>query len=105
MPLCFWAAQTSVAASDLGVGISRLVSTTYLPPHTAATAIQRAYHSHVVDTSYDYWEWQINLTVATSELERIMSRARWDLGDDDNFVFLFSSLFSTVIWSGHLDNG
>jgi hypothetical protein len=105
MPLCFLAAQTSVAALDLGVGIGRTVSKTFLPPHTAATVIQHAYRSHVVNMSFDDREWQVNLTNATLELEHNMSHAGWDLCDNGNLVFSVTSSFWSVIWSGHLDNG
>ncbi len=47
MPLCFWAAQSAVAASELCVGTGRSLFSPYLPPHTAATAIQRVYRSYV----------------------------------------------------------
>jgi hypothetical protein len=47
MPLCFWAAQSAVAALELCIGTIRLLFSPYLPPHTAATAIQRIYHSYV----------------------------------------------------------
>jgi hypothetical protein len=44
MPLCFWAAQTTVAALELHpVGTVGSGSTAYIPPHTAATTIQLAY--------------------------------------------------------------
>jgi hypothetical protein len=105
MPLCFWAAQTSVAASNLGVGIGRSAFTTYLPPHRAATAIQRAYHSHVVDKSIDNQVLQISLEDAKFELEHDMFCTRRDLGDNKDFVFLVSSFFWSVIWTSHLDNG
>jgi hypothetical protein len=88
MPLYFWAAQTSVAASDLGVGIGRSAFKTYLPPNTAATAIQRAYCSHVVDKSINNQVWQISLEDAKFELERDMFHARVDLRNNDNFVFI-----------------
>ncbi len=39
MPLCFRAAQSAVAASELCVGTGRSLFSPYLPPHTAATAI------------------------------------------------------------------
>jgi hypothetical protein len=105
MPLCFLAAQTFVAASNLGVGIGRLAFTTYLPPCMAATAIQRAYCSHVVDKSIGNQVWQISLEDAKFELERDMFCARRDLRDNDDFVFLVSSFFWSVIWTSHLDNG
>ncbi len=46
MPLCFWAAQTAVAAADLHTGAGRLHFTPYLPPHTAATTLQHVYRSY-----------------------------------------------------------
>ncbi len=42
----FWAAQTAVAASELCVGTGRSLFSPYLPPHTAATAIQCMYRSY-----------------------------------------------------------
>jgi hypothetical protein len=107
MTLCFWAAQTSVAALDLGAGISRSMIKTFLPPHTATTAIQRVYQSYVDDKLAD-WEWQTKLGRAEFELENDIYRA-WrdshDLRGNDNLVFLVSSLFLSVIWSDHLDYG
>jgi hypothetical protein len=45
MPLCFWAAQTTAVALELHrVGTVGSGSTAYIPPHTAATTIQLAYH-------------------------------------------------------------
>ncbi len=105
MPLCFWAAQTSVAASNLGVGIGRLALTTYFPPHTAATAIQRAYRSQIVDKSIGNQVWQISLEDAKFKLECDMFCAMRDLRDNGDFVFLVSSFFWSVIWTSHLDNG
>jgi hypothetical protein len=103
--LCFWAAETSVAALNLGVGTGRLAFTTYLPPHMVATAIQRTYHSHLVDKSIDNQVWQISLEDAKFELERDMFCARRDLRHKIDFVFLVSSFFWSVIWMSHLDNG
>jgi hypothetical protein len=54
MPLCFWATQTAVAAMDLCDGIGRSALKPYLPPHIAATVIQRAYRFHCIDE----WEAQ-----------------------------------------------
>jgi hypothetical protein len=45
MPLCFWAAQTSVVALDAGVGTGT--------PHTATIEIQRVCQPHVVDRIFD----------------------------------------------------
>jgi len=45
MPLCFWAAQTSVVALDASVGTGT--------PHTATIEIQRACQPHVVDRMLD----------------------------------------------------
>jgi hypothetical protein len=105
MPLCFWAAQTSVATSNLGVGISRSAFTTYLPPHTAATAIQHAYCSHVVDKSTNDQVSQISLEDAKFKLGCNMFRAMHDLCDNAEFVFSVFSFFWSVIWTSHLDNG
>jgi hypothetical protein len=52
MPLCFWATQTAVAAADLHTGAGRLYFTPYLPPHTAATAIQHVYRSYLRNRPY-----------------------------------------------------
>jgi hypothetical protein len=71
MPLCFWASQTAVVASDVGVGIGRLAFRPSLPPHTAATAIQRACRSHVIDRMFDNGESDDNATplVVLAELK------------------------------------
>ncbi len=52
MPLCFWATQTAVAAADLPTGAGRSQFTPYLPPHTAATAIQHVYWSYLRNKPY-----------------------------------------------------
>ncbi len=52
MPLCFWATQTAVAAADLHTGAGRSQFTPYLPPHTAATAIQHVYRSYLRNKPY-----------------------------------------------------
>ncbi len=52
MPLCFWATQTAVAAADLPTGAGRSKFTPYLPPHTAATAIQHVYRSYLRNKPY-----------------------------------------------------
>ncbi len=52
MPLCFWATQTAVAAADLHTRAGRLQFTPYLPPHTAATAIQHVYRSYLRNRPY-----------------------------------------------------
>ncbi len=52
MPLCFWATQTAVAAADLPTGAGRSQFTPYLPPHTAATAIQHVYRSYLRNKPY-----------------------------------------------------
>ena len=75
MPLCFWATQTAVAPIDPCVGIGRLGLKPYLPPRTAATVIQRAYHSHCVDVSFDEMVWRLQLPGARYELERNMTLA------------------------------
>ena len=63
MPLCFWATQTVVAASVLFVGAPGSKFIPYLPPHTAATIIQRAYRSHCVDE----WESRSRLSCAQQD--------------------------------------
>ena len=52
MPLVFWATQTAVAAADLPTGAGRSQFTPYLPPHTAATAIQHVYRSYLRNKPY-----------------------------------------------------
>ncbi len=52
MPLCFWATQTAVAAANLHTEAGRLHFTPYLPPHTAATAIQHIYRSYLRNRPY-----------------------------------------------------
>ncbi len=52
MPLCFWATQTAVATADLHTGAGRSQFTPYLPPHTAATAIQHMYRSYLRNKTY-----------------------------------------------------
>ncbi len=52
MPLCFWATQTAVAAADLPTGAGWSQFTPYLPPHTAATAIQHVYRSYLRNKPY-----------------------------------------------------
>jgi len=89
MPLCFWAAQTAAAALDLCDRIGRSDIKPYLPPHTAATVIQRGYRSHLDDTEFD---WQIQLLTSQLELEQNMDLAMRELDDDDS-------------WFCRLDNG
>ncbi len=55
MSLCFLAAQSAVAASELCVGTGRSLFSPYLPPHTAATAIQRVYRSYVDKVIKEYF--------------------------------------------------
>jgi hypothetical protein len=78
MPLCFWAVQSAVAASELCVGTGRSLFSPYLPPHTAATAIQRVYHSYV-DKVDKEWEWRLNLSSAGYALECNTNQAMHDL--------------------------
>ncbi len=63
MPLCFWVTQTAVAPIDTCARIGRLDLKPYLPPHTAATIIQRVYRSHWVDE----WESQSRLSCAQQD--------------------------------------
>jgi hypothetical protein len=78
MPLCFWAAQSAVAASELCVGTGRSLFSPYLPPHTAATAIQSMYHSYV-DKVDKEWEWKLNLSLAGYALKHDMHQAMHNL--------------------------
>jgi hypothetical protein len=100
MPLCFLAAQSAVAASELCVGTGRSLFSPYLPPHTAATAIQLVYRSYVdkvikeylpphtaataIQRMYRYYvdkvitEW-LQLSSAGYALERDMHQAMHDL--------------------------
>jgi hypothetical protein len=84
MPLCFWAAQTAVAALELCVGTGRSMYSPYLPPHTAATAIQRAYCSSIDKE----WEWWQKLSWAGYALDCNMNRAMRNFQDSDTVVFL-----------------
>jgi hypothetical protein len=101
MPLCFWATQTVVAASVLFVGATRSKFVPYLPPHTAATIIQRAYRSHCVDVWFDETTWRMQLSGARYELERNMTLAMREL-QANRFVTPFGSVIS--YWLCH-DNG
>ena len=101
MPLCFWATQTVVAASVLFVGAPRSKFIPYLPPHTAATIIQRAYRSHCVDVWFDETTWRMQLSGARYELERNMTLAMREL-QANRFVTPFGSVIS--YWLCH-DNG
>ncbi len=92
MPLCFWAAQSAVAALELCVGTGRSLYSPYLPPHTAATAIQCMYRSYV-DKVVKEWEWRLKLSSAGYALERDMNRAMHDLLDNDNLVYLICDSF------------
>ncbi len=95
--LCFWATQTAGAALDLCVGARRPTFTPCLPPHTAATVIQHAYHSYIDHE----WEWWQKLSWAGYALEREMNPAMHDLRHSDNFVFLVCDGY----WIRCLDNG
>ena len=101
MPLCFWATQTVVAASVLFVGATRSKFVPYLPPHTAATIIQRAYRSHCIDVSFDEMVWRMQLSGARYELERNMTLAMREL-QANRFVTPYGSVIS--YWLCH-DNG
>ncbi len=97
MPLCFWAAQTAVAAFELCVGTGMSMFSPYLPPHKAATTIQHAYHSY----GDEEWEWRQKLLWAKYELEGHMTRAMQDLRDSDNVIYLVCDDY----WIHWLDNG
>ncbi len=97
MPLCFWAAQSAVAALELCVGTGRSLFSPYLPPHTAATAIQCVYCSYVdkVDTE---WEWQLKFSLAGYALECNMNQAMCNLRDSKTFVFLVCDSYWIPCW-------
>ena len=101
MPLCYWATQTAVAPIDLCVGIGRLDFNPYLPPHTAATVIQRAYRSHRVDVRFAESVWQQQLSQARFDLEYNMTLAMHELRAN-RFVIPYGSVIS--YWICH-DNG
>jgi hypothetical protein len=100
MPLCFWAAQSAVAASELCIGTGRSLYSPYLPPHTAATAIQRVYRSYV-DKVDKEWEWRLKLSLAGYALECDMNLAMHDLWDSDNLVYLICDSY----WIPRRDDG
>jgi hypothetical protein len=97
MPLCFWAAQSAVAASELCVGTGRSLFSPYLPPHTAATAIQRVYCSYV-DKVVKEWEWRLKLSLAGYALGSDMNWAMHDLQDSNTFVFLICNSYWIPCW-------
>jgi hypothetical protein len=94
MPLCFWDAQSAVASLELCVGIRRLLFSPYLPPHTAATAIQRTYRSYVDKV----WEWRLKLFSAGYSLEHNMNQAMRDLRDSNTFVYLVCDSYWIPCW-------
>jgi hypothetical protein len=102
MPLCYWATQTAVAPMNLCVGIGRLDLKPYLPPHTAATVIQRAYRSHRVDVRFAETVWQQQLSQARLELEYNMAVAVHRLRLD-RFMTPHGPPISC--WLCRLDNG
>ena len=107
MPLCFWATQTVVAASVLFVGATRSKFIPYLPPHTAATIIQRAYRSHCVDE----WESRSRLSCAQQD-QVVLPMLKGDLLDQIKEIQastrkLLDELTLRIYSSGRcsLDNG
>jgi hypothetical protein len=97
MPLCFLAAQSAVAALELCIGTGRSLFSPYLPPHTAATAIQCVYRSYV-DKVDKEWEWWLKLSSAGYTLERNMNWAMRDLRDSNTFVFLVCDSYWIPCW-------
>ena len=98
MPLCFWAAQTSVVALDASVGTGT--------PHTATIEIQRACQPHVVDRMLDD-------SVSDNHTNPLV-----ELVTDDLFAFAQRKRIGTLLQrkrighksaedsgSSHLDNG
>jgi hypothetical protein len=72
----------------------------YLPPHTAATAIQRMYRSYI-DKVDKEWEWQLKLSSAGYALERDINWSMCDLQDSNTFVFSVCNSY----WIPRWDNG
>ncbi len=99
MPLCLWAAQSAVAASELCVETRRSLFSPYLPPHTAATAIQHVYRSYI-DKVDKEWEWRLKLSSARYALERDMNRAMRDLRDSNTFVYSVCDSYWIPRWDG-----
>jgi hypothetical protein len=93
MPLCYWATQTAVAPIDRCVGLGRLALTPYLPPHQAATVIQRAYLSHCL--RFDVQVWRREMALAMSEFMLELQANR--------FVTPYGSVSSSSLC--RLDNG
>ena len=98
MPLCFWAAQTSVVALDASVGTGT--------PHTATIEIQRACQPHVVGRMLD------------SLVSDDHTNPLFELVTDDLFAFAQMKRIGTLLQrkrighklaedsgSSHLDNG
>ena len=69
----------------------------YLPPHIAATAIQRAYRSSVDKE----WDWQLKVSWAGYALERDMNQAMRNLRDSDTFVFLVCNSYWIPCWDNN----
>jgi hypothetical protein len=88
-----------VAALELCVGTGRSLFSPYLPPHTAATAIQCVYSSYI-DKVDKEWEWRLQLSLAGYELRRDMNRAMRELQDSDTFVYLVCDSY----WIPHWDD-
>jgi hypothetical protein len=97
MPLCFWAAQSAVAALELCVGTGRSLFSPYLPPHTAATAIQCVYRSYV-DKVDKEWEWWLKWSLAGYTLGSDMNWAMHILWDRDTFVYLVCYSYWIPSW-------
>jgi hypothetical protein len=99
MPLCFWAAQSTVAALELCIGTGRSLYSLYLPPHTAATAIQRLYCFYI-DKVDKEWKWRLKLSLARYALERDMNRAMQHLQDSNTFFYLVCNSYWIPRWDG-----
>ncbi len=96
MPLYFWAAQSAAAALELCVGTGRSLFSPYLPPHTAATAIQSVYRSYV-DKVDKEWEWRLKLSSAGYALEHNMNRAMHDLREAIPLFICLQYLLDTLL--------
>jgi hypothetical protein len=98
MPLCFWATQTAVAASDLCTGAGRSMCTSYFPPHKVATAIQHVYCSYIHNKSFLQQVSELAFSFEVHEFERNMARAMQDLQDIDDLVYTVFDTAGIVRW-------
>ena len=102
LPICFWAAQTAVAAAVLPLGSGRAELSPYLPPHKAATAIQHVYRSYLRVKPLRQELADRALSHEVYMLERNMVHAMRDLRDSDHYVYSVSSTAGGgTKWTAH----